>query len=306
MANNFLQNLSNKMNRFINIIKYGVEDEHEALALWFREGDDSLGRAEKLLHKDADGRIIIPDQELEAYEANLRNLSLMRPLATVKQFEDTDGNKEAIAGLCDLYGAVKIGEDELDMDDLLVVLMDSFARSVAYASDSAFFTGTGDHMPLGIVDTPDVPTVHANNKGRIVPDDLLSLIHALPPKYRARAAFFVNSRTELALRMLKDGKGQYLWQPNVQQGRPNTFVGYPIYNMESIYDIPSEEGRSAIAVLLGDPSHFIIEDLRKVTVTNLEPSESDEESGLVGFKIHVKVNGKLDTPKAFVTLTVTA
>lgn len=68
--------------------------------------------------------------------------------------------------------------------------MDSFARSVAFMQDSAYFNGTGADMPLGIFYTPDVPTIHNSNPGKVTADDMLSLIHALRPKYRNGAAFF--------------------------------------------------------------------------------------------------------------------
>lgn len=121
--------------------------------------------------------------------------------------------------------------------------------------------------------------------------------------------FFVNSSTELALRMMKDCKDQYMWQPKTRVGEPNTFMGYPIYTNESINSIPKEKGMNLMVAAFGDPSYFVIKDTRKITMPNLYDDDEEAmkslEKGLVGFKVHTKVNGKLEEPKAFVTLTVT-
>jgi HK97 family phage major capsid protein len=36
------------------------------------------------------------------------------------------------------------------------------------------------------------------------------------------------------MRKFKDGQGQYLWQPSLQAGTPESMMGYPIVRMEDI------------------------------------------------------------------------
>ena len=47
-------------------------------------------------------------------------------------------------------------------------------------------------------------------------DEVLDLFYSLKAPYRNRAVFVMNDSTVKAIRKLKDGQGQYLWQPSVQ------------------------------------------------------------------------------------------
>jgi HK97 family phage major capsid protein len=195
----------------------------------------------------------------------------------------------------DLYGLVKIGEDELQDSDvnLQAILADSFSRAISYAEDEAFIAGTGHAagaQPLGIM-ASSCGTVAAKQAGAVTADDFLSLVYALPIQYRQNASFIVNSRTELALRMLKDGKGQYLWQPSVQQGRPNTFFGYPIFNQEAVADIPAAGTTAKVAVFGDIKSAYRIIDHTGMTMKRMD--ELYAEHGLIGFRVHKRVGGSV-------------
>ena len=146
--------------------------------------------------------------------------------------------------LCDLYGLVKIGEDELtDNDfDLINILADSFAMAIAEKENEAFLNGTGwaaGQQPDGIcVDTTLLANAVATAAaGAVAVEDFLDMIYACPAKHRKYGTFVVHSFTELALRKLRarggsesDGlQGPFLWQPSIIDGRPATFLGYPIY-----------------------------------------------------------------------------
>lgn len=114
----------------------------------------------------------------------------------------------------------------------------------------------------------------------------------------------VNSKTELALRLLKDSNDQYLWQPSLQQGRPATFAGYPIYNQEDVPQIPAT-GTAADVAIFGDiRSGYRIIDRLGMTVQRLV--ELYAESGLVGFKVHYRVGGGVIKPDALRILKVPA
>ena len=56
----------------------------------------------------------------------------------------------------------------------------------------------------------------------ITTDEVISLIYALKAPYRKNAKFLMNDATVSALRKLKDSNGQYLWQPSLQAGQPDT------------------------------------------------------------------------------------
>ena len=64
--------------------------------------------------------------------------------SAIREFSPAPGVPE-YKYICDLYGLVKIGEDELtDSDyDLVNILADSFAMAIAEKENEAFLNGTG-------------------------------------------------------------------------------------------------------------------------------------------------------------------
>lgn len=85
--------------------------------------------------------------------------------------------------------------------------------------------GTGD--PNGIV-TASTKGVDAAATAAVTIDELMDLEHSVNPAYRGapRVAFMFNDSTLAALRKLKDGDGQYIWQQgNVRDGVPATILG---------------------------------------------------------------------------------
>jgi HK97 family phage major capsid protein len=269
------------------------------------------------------GEILVPEELEKEIMRALPPLTIMRNLASVRtiasdrlrirsmneavvgwnKLETTDAAlaaslmtpAEEYQYAEDLYGLVKVGEDELQDADqnLQAIIADSFARAIAYAEDAAFIAGTGHAagaQPTGIVNSA-CNAIAAKQAGAVTADDFLSLVYALPVQYRQSASFIVNSRTALALRMLKDGKGQYLWQPSVQQGRPNTFFGYPIYNQEAVADIPAAGTTAKVAVFGDIKSAYRIIDHTGMTMKRMD--ELYAEHGLIGFRVHKRVGGSV-------------
>jgi HK97 family phage major capsid protein len=311
-------------------------EKKAAFFKFMREGKAALTPEEaKALVSDATGQILIPEElEAEIYR-ELPKLTIIRSLATVRQIrtdrirrrslteitvgwgkletgtaitESTMVPSEEYQYVEDLYGLTKIGEDELMDTDIALesIVTDSFSRAIAEAEDTAFVVGTGhaNKQPEGILNGSVVARVDAGQAGAITADDILKLIYAVPAQYRQNGVLIMNSKTELALRLLKSSDGQYLWQPSLQAGRPNTFAGYPIYNQEDIPEIPAA-GTAADVVIFGDVrAGYRILDRLGMTVQRL--TELYAEAGLVGFKVHRRVGGGVIRPNALRILRVPA
>ncbi len=56
-------------------------------------------------------------------------------------------------------------------------------------------------------------------------DKLLDLIYAAKAPYRANAHFVMNRSTQAAIRKMKDGQGNYLWQPSNAPGELPSLMG---------------------------------------------------------------------------------
>ncbi|WP_343739663.1 phage major capsid protein [Delftia tsuruhatensis] len=124
----------------------------------------------------------------------------------------------------------------------------------------AFISGDGVKKPAGILtyvtggaNAAKHPfgAIKVTNSGAaadISSDAALDLIYALPKKYRQNARFLTNNLTIAKLRKLKDGQGNYLWQPSAQAGQPATFHGYGLAEDENMPDVAA----NAVPILFGD------------------------------------------------------
>lgn len=87
--------------------------------------------------------------------------------------------------------------------------------------------GTGD--PLGIVAASALGKTAASTTA-FTSDEIIDLFHSVDPAYRAspKARFMFSDPVLAAIRKLKDGDGNYLWQMgDVRTGVPGTLLGQP-------------------------------------------------------------------------------
>ena len=133
------------------------------------------------------------------------------------------------------------------------------------AEEKAFMTGTGSNEPLGIftaatnagITTGRDTTLAKSNT--VQGDDLMSTRGALKSQYKKNAQWLFHRDVIEILTKLKDGEGQYLWRPGLEQGQPDRLLGYPV--LESEY-APSEFSASLYIGMLADFSAFwIVESL---------------------------------------------
>ena len=137
-------------------------------------------------------------------------------------------------------------------------IADKFATSEA----AAFVAGDGIDKPkgfltypavdeaswawgsLGYVATGAVDDFDANTPA----DAIVDLVYALGAKYRANAAFVMNSKTAGAVRKMKDADGRFLWTDSLTSGQPAQLMGYPVLIAEDMPDI----GTDTTAIAFGD------------------------------------------------------
>ncbi len=68
-------------------------------------------------------------------------------------------------------------------------------------------------------------------------DKLIDLQHALKSVYRNGASFLMNDITMAVIRKMKDGEGNYIWRPGLEQGSPDTLLGKPVEIDDNVDDI---------------------------------------------------------------------
>ena len=193
-----------------------------------------------------------------------------------------------------LTDLVKVSIELLEdsMFDLEEYIAKEFARAFGIAEEQAFCVGTGSGQPTGLF-TANGGIVGVTTAGTtaITADEIISLVYALKSPYRRNAKFLMNDATVSAIRKLKDGNGNYLWQPALQAGQPDKLLGYELYTSPYVPTLQA----GAYTVAFGDFSNYWIADRSGRTVQRL--NELYSTNGQVGFVGTERVDGKIILPE---------
>lgn len=128
-------------------------------------------------------------------------------------------------------------------------------------------------------------------------DELIDLHYSLRSPYRARAVWLMNDATVKTVRKLKDGNGQYLWQPALTAGTPDMILGRPVYT--SVFAPELKAGARTVA--FGDLGFYWIADRQGRSFKRL--NELFATTGQIGFLASQRLDGKLVLPEAIKILT---
>ena len=131
-------------------------------------------------------------------------------------------------------------------------------------------------------------------------DEVMDLFYSLRAPYRRSAVFLTNDATMKALRQLKNGNGDYIWQPSVTAGTPDTILNRPVYTSTFMPTITA----CAKAMVFGDMNYYWIADREGRKFQRL--NELYAPSGQVGFLASQRVDGKLILPEAVKVLQMKA
>lgn len=167
--------------------------------------------------------------------------------------------------------------------DMQSLLTDLFGERLGRAANTALTTGTGASQPNGIVTASSAGLTAASGTA-LDADELIDLFHSVDPAYRAspKCRWMFNDSTLAAIRKLKDGNGNYLWQMgDVRTGEPDRFLGKPYSVNQAMADV----GLSAKPVIFGDLSRYVVRKVRGFTVLTLRERYAENfQVGMVGFK----------------------
>ena len=191
--------------------------------------------------------------------------------------------------------AVKVSEELLadNQYDLEGYLIRSFGQAIANAEEDAFITGDGVSKPTGLLHPTkggQIGIVTAGNS--ITADEVVDLIYKLKRPYRTKAAFLTSDSTLAAIRKLKDGIGNYIWQPALTAGEPDRLLGYPVYTSAFVPTV--DAGQPVMA--FGDFSYYNIGDRGTRSLAALH--ELYAGVGQVAFVARERVDGRLILPEA--------
>ena len=124
----------------------------------------------------------------------------------------------------------------------------AFAEDFAAKEGAAFVAGDGFKEPEGILTSAAVPSLANGHATNLSTDALISLMYALPASYRQRGVWVLNGTSLAAIRKMKDGQNNYIWQPSFQAGQPETILGRPVAEAINMPDIAA----NAFPIAFGD------------------------------------------------------
>jgi HK97 family phage major capsid protein len=290
------------------------------------EGLDPVVKNALQIGTDTEGGYLVPDEfERNLVEA-LEEENIFRRLANVITTSSGDrkipvvaskgtaswiDEEGAIPESDDSFGQVSIGayklgtlikvSEELLNDSVFNLesyISREFARRIGNKEEETFFAGDGSGKPTGILAATGGAQLGVTTAGAaaITLDEVLDLFYSLKAPYRNKAVFVMNDSTVKAIRKLKDSQGQYLWQPSIQAGTPDTILNRPLYTSAYVPAIAA----AAKTIAFGDFSYYWVADRQGRVFKRL--NELYAATGQVGFIATQRVDGKLILPEAIKVL----
>ena len=279
---------------------------------------------------DSEGGYLVPDEFERTLVEALEEENIFRQLATIITTSSGDRKIPVVAtkgtaswvdeeGVIpeadDVFGQVSIGayklatmikvSEELLNDsvfNLAQYIAKEFARRIGAKEEEAFFVGDGTGKPTGIFNSNGGAGVGVTTASAtaITIDEIMDLFYSLKSPYRKNAVFITNDATVKAIRKLKDGNGQYLWQPSVTAGQPDTILNRPLKTSAYVPGIAA----AAKTVAFGDFGYYWVADRQGRAFQRL--NELYAATGQVGFKATQRVDGKLILAEAIKVLQMKA
>lgn len=279
---------------------------------------------------DSEGGFLVPDEFESTLIEALEEENIFRQLATIittssgdKKIpvvaskgtaswveeegavpESDDAFNQVSIGAYKLATIIKVSEELLNdsVFNLQRYISKEFARRIGTKEEEAFFVGNGTGKPVGIFNDTNGADVGVTSASAttIKFDEIIDLYYSLKSPYRKNAVFVTNDTTIKTIRKFKDGNGQYLWQPSLRIGEPDTILNKPVKT--SAY-VPLIEATNK-PLAFGDFSHYWIADRQGRSFQRL--NELYAVTGQVGFKATQRVDGKLILSEAIKVLQMKA
>ena len=186
--------------------------------------------------------------------------------------------------------------------DLAGYIALEFVRRAAAAEEEAILTGDGSHKPIGLLHaTLGAQTgVTTASSTAITADELIDMQHSLKSGYRRKACWIMNDATISAIRKLKDGNSQYIWQPGIKEGAPDMLFNQRVLMSNYMPLI----GAGNKVILYGDYSYYWLAEREGRTLERL--NELYAVTDQVGFKMTERLDGRLILPEAVKCLQMKA
>ena len=130
---------------------------------------------------------------------------------------------------------IKVSEKLLRVSamDVESLVTGRLAYKFGITAENAYLNGSGSNAPMGVFTAAtagfgistsrDVST--GNSATAFTTDGLMEALYSLKGQYHAMATWIFHRDAIKRLRKLKDGEGQYIWNPDLKGGQPDLVLG---------------------------------------------------------------------------------
>ena len=181
------------------------------------------------------------------------------------------------------------------------LVRERFAYKVGTVLENAYLNGSGVNQPLGLMTAHasgintdrDVST--GNTTTSIKADGLIEAKYTLKPQYMRTATWIFHRDAIKMIRKLKDGEGNYLWQPGMASDRPDTILG----NSYIMSEYMANTFQTTLKVgIIGDFRWYWIVDAMNMQIQVLP--ELYAETNENGYIVRMETDGAPVLSEAFV------
>ncbi|MCD1634552.1 phage major capsid protein [Martelella mediterranea] len=250
------------------------QNEVKAFVDYLRGGE--VERKALTVANDAPGYVLAPEETSSEFIRNLVEFSPVRGIADVRStgshtiilpkrltVTNAKWKGEAVASEASepTFDQMELSVKEMTTHvDVGNWLMEDAAHDIeaeirlALAEDFgakeglAFVNGSAALEPKGFMAEAGVASGLNGHATNLNADQLIKLMYSLPGVYRNRGTWVMNGTTLAVIRTLKDGNGNYLWQPSYQAGQPETILGRPVVELPDMPDVAA----NAFPIMFGD------------------------------------------------------
>ncbi|KAF0172884.1 MAG: phage major capsid protein [Rhodobacteraceae bacterium] len=297
--------------------------EHKAFQAYLQRGP-MAGEAELkalTLASDPNGGYLAPPEMSTEILRDIVEMSPIRSLASVRGTNspsvvyptrkpmgnaiwDDEQDTETETTTTNIFGQLEVSTKGMstyvDISNMLLQdapqaeteVRECLTEDFAKKETTAFATGNGIAQPEGFLTNTSVATF-ANGGAVLSADKLISFLYSITPTYRNAGAWVMNGTTLGLVRQLKDTTNNYLWQPSLQAGQPETLLGRPIVEVIDMPDVAA----AATPIIYGDFSGYRI--LDRLAMSILVDPYSQATFKRTRFHAGRRVGGKVIMPAKF-------
>lgn len=282
-------------------------------------GEDKESRALQMDLDESGGYTVVPEQFAKELIKAVDNMVFVRQYARVESMtnaaslgvpsldaDPADPIWTSELGIGDEDSSMDFGKRELSPHPLAkyikvsrkllrssafgieALVRDRLAYKFAVVEENAFLNGSGSGQPLGvftasddgITTSQDVST--GNTTTAVTFDGLKEAKYDLKANYWPTVRWVFHRDAVKMISKLKDGEGQYIWQPSVVAGDPDRLLSFPVHMSEYA---PNTFTAGLYVGILGDFSKYWIVDALDMEMQRLvELYAATNQIGFIGRK----------------------